>query len=400
VGIAVVVVIVVVVAMVVVQLRRPLPPMSVHTTLARTMVVPGQAPTLPWPSTGSGAVAIPSLGYEAQSGPEVPVPVASLTKMMVAVVILQDHPLAEGDDGPSITITAQDVAEDNADVSTDQSTVPVTVGEVLTERQLLEGLLIRSANNMAFTLAGWDAGSIPAFVAKMNAGAKLLGMTQTHYVDVSGYDPGSESTAADSVKVAARGLADPTFAAIVAMPTVTLPVVGQVHNIVTQVGSNGIVGVKSGFTSAAGPCLVLATNRTVAGRTVQAIAAVTNQPATASNTFGAAGLVDEGLMQKALTAVADTPVAAAGHAVGTVGASWGGSSHEVPVETAQAASVLAVPGQSLTVTVTDHSVPTGTDAGTVVGHVAYTLGPQRQVVSLQSSGPVPAPSVWWRLTRT
>jgi D-alanyl-D-alanine carboxypeptidase (penicillin-binding protein 5/6) len=400
VGIAVAVVIVVVAALVVVQLRRPLPATTVHTTLAATTVVPGQAPTLPWPSTGYGAVAIPSLGYQAQSGPEVPVPVASLTKMMVAVVILQDHPLAEGDDGPSITITAQDVAEDNADVSTDQSTVPVTVGEVLTERQLLEGLLIRSANNMAFTLAGWDAGSIPAFVAKMNAGAALLGMTQTHYVDVSGYDPGSVSTPADSVKVAARGLADPTFAAIVAMPTVTLPVVGQVHNIVTQVGTNGIVGVKSGFTSAAGPCLVLATNRTVGGRTVQAIAAVTNQPASASNTFGAAGLVDEGLMQAALTAVADTPVATAGQAVGTVGASWGGSSHEVPVETAQSASVLAVPGQAMTVTVTGHSVPTGTGAGTVVGHVVYTLGPQRQVVSLHPSQPVPTPSPWWRMTRT
>lgn len=400
VGIAVVVVIVVVAALAVVQLRRPLPATALHTTLASTLEMPGQAPTLPWPSTGYGAVAIPSLGYEAQSGPEVSVPVASLTKMMVAVVILQDHPLTEGVGGPSVTITAQDVAEDSSDISTDQSTVPVTVGEVLTERQLLEGLLIRSANNMAFTLARWDAGSIAAFVAKMNAGASQLSMTQTHYVDVSGYDPGSVSTPADSLKVAARGLADPTFAAIVAMPTVTLPVVGQVPNIVTQVGSNGIVGVKSGFTSAAGPCLVLATNRTVGGKTVQAIAAVTNQPATTTNTFAAAGLVDEGLMQAALTAVAETPVAAPGHAVGTVGASWGGSSHEVPVETAQAASVLAVPGQALTITVTDRPVATGTAAGTVVGHVAYTLGPQRQVVSLQPSERVPAPPPWWRLTRT
>ena len=400
VGIAVVMVIVVIAALVVVQLRRPLPPTAVHTTLTSRLVVPGQAPTLPWPSTGYGAVAIPSLGYAAQSGPEVSVPVASLTKMMVAVVILQDHPLAQGVDGPSVTITAQDVAEDSSDVSTDQSTVPVTVGEVLTERQLLEGLLIRSANNMAFTLARWDAGSTPAFVAKMNAGANRLGMTQTHYVDVSGYDPGSVSTPADSVKVAAQGLADPTFAAIVAMPTVTLPVVGQVPNIVSQVGTNGIVGVKSGFTSAAGPCLVLATNRTVDGRTVQAIAAVTNQPATTTNTFGAAGLADEGLMQAALTAVAETPVAASGHAVGTVGASWGGSSHEVPVETAQAASVLAVPGQALTIAVTGHSVATGTTTGTVVGHVVYTLGPQRQVVPLQPSERVPTPSLWWRLTRT
>jgi serine-type D-Ala-D-Ala carboxypeptidase (penicillin-binding protein 5/6) len=285
-------------------------------------------------------------------------------------------------------------------VSTDQSTVPVSVGEVLTERQLLEGLLIRSANNMAFTLAQWDAGSIPAFVTKMNAGAALLGMTQTHYVDVSGYDPGSMSTAADSLKVAAKGLADPTFAAIVAMPSVTLPVVGTVPNIVTQVGSNGIIGVKSGFTSAAGPCLVLATNRTVGGRTVQAIAAVTNQPATATNTFGAAGSVDEGLMQAALTAVTEAPVAAPGHTIGTVGASWGGSRHAVPVETAGGASVLAVPGQALTTTVTDRPLATGASAGTDVGHVAYALGPQRRLVTLRPAEQVPAPSLWWRLTRT
>jgi D-alanyl-D-alanine carboxypeptidase (penicillin-binding protein 5/6) len=253
---------------------------------------------------------------------------------------------------------------------------------------------------MAFTLARWDAGGIPAFVAKMNASASRLGMRQTHYVDVSGYEPGSVSTPADSVKVAARGLADPTFAAIVAMPTVTLPVVGEVPNIVTQIGSNGIVGVKSGFTSEAGPCLVLATNRTVDGRTVQAIAAVTNQPAGVSNTFTPAGLVDEGLMAAALSAVADTPVAAMGHAVGTVGGSWGGTQHRVPVETAQNASVLAVPGQALTVAVTDRPVATGTDAGTEVGHVLYTLGPQRRVVSLQTTERVPTPSLWWRMTRS
>jgi serine-type D-Ala-D-Ala carboxypeptidase (penicillin-binding protein 5/6) len=399
VGIGVAVVIAVVAALVAVQVSRPLPHPAVRTTLTGH-VVPGQAPALLWPSTGYGAVAIPSLGYEAQSGPEVPVPVASLTKMMVAVVILQDHPLAAGADGPSVTITAQDVAEDSADVSTDQSTVPVTVGEVLTERQLLEGLLIRSANNMAFTLARWDAGSTTAFVAKMNSGASQLGMTQTHYADVSGYDPASVSTPADSLKVAAQGLSDPTFAAIVAMPNVTLPVVGEVPNIVTQVGSNGIVGVKSGFTSQAGPCLVLAANRTVDGRTVQAIAAVTNQPATSTNTFGAAGFSDEALLQTALTAVTDTPVAVSGHTVGTVGASWGGAEHDVPVATAQDASVLAVPGQALTTAVTTHSVGTGTAAGTVVGHAVYAVGPQRRVVSLRPTEPVPTPSLWWRLTRT
>ena len=150
----------------------------------------------------------------------------------------------------------------------------------------------------------------------------------------------------------------------------------------------------------AGPCLVLAANRTVDGRTVQAIAAVTDQPATSSNTFGAAGFSDEALLQTALTAVTDTPVAATGHTVGMVGASWGGAEHDVPVATAQGASVFAVPGQSLTIAVTTHSVATGTRADTPVGHAVYALGPQRRVVSLRPTERVPTPSLWWRLTRT
>ncbi|HEY6623055.1 MAG TPA: hypothetical protein VIX85_04425 [Acidimicrobiales bacterium] len=398
-GVAVLALIVVVAALVVVQLRRPPPEPTVHGTLARSTVVPGTAPPLTWPSSGYAAVAIPALGYSAQSGPQVPVPVASLTKMMAAVVILQDHPLAAGADGPSVTITAQDVAEDGTDVSSDQSTVPVTVGEVLTERQLLEGLLIRSANNMAFTLANWDAGSVPAFIAKMNAGASQLGMAQTHYADVSGYDPRSVSTPADSVKVAARGLADPAFAAIVAMPSVTLPLVGTAPNIVSQVGSNGIVGVKSGITSASGPCLVLASNRTVGGRTVQAIAAATDQQPSGPSVFLNAALVDEELMQEALGAVVDVPVAIPGHAVGTVGAAWGGAGHDVPVVTTAGADVLAVPGQAVATTVIARSVASGAPSGTAVGRVAYRAGPQRRVVPLRATASVPTPSLWWRLTR-
>ena len=399
VGIVVVALFVVVAALVVVQLRRATPEPTVRATLAGSTVVPGTPPALSWPSSGYAAVAIPALGYEAQSRPEVPVPVASLAKMMAAVVILHDHPLTAGADGPSVTITAEDVAQDSTDVSSDQSTVPVTVGEVLTERQLLEGLLIRSANNMAFTLANWDAGSVPAFVAKMNAGASQLGMAQTHYVDVSGYDAGSVSTAVDSLKVAARGLADPAFAAIVAMPTVTLPVVGTVPNIVTQVGAYGIVGVKSGITNASGPCLVLASNRTVGGQTVQAIAATTDQQPSGPSVFQNAAVVDEGLIVAALGAVVETPVTGPGHTVGTVGSAWGGARHDVPVVTTAGATLLAVPGQSVAATLIDRPVATGAPSGTPVGRMAYASGPERRVVPLRTTASVPAPSLWWRLTR-
>ena len=55
----------------------------------------------------------------------------------------------------------------------DEANAQVTLGEVLTERQLLGGMLVHSANNYADTLAMWDAGSIPAFVAKMNRTAAV-----------------------------------------------------------------------------------------------------------------------------------------------------------------------------------------------------------------------------------
>ena len=92
-------------------------------------------------------------------------------------------------------MTAADVAEYESELKNDESSVTIQAGETISERQMLEGLLLGSANDMAFSLAMWDAGSIPAFVAKMNALATSLGTTNTHYVDASGYDPASVSAA-------------------------------------------------------------------------------------------------------------------------------------------------------------------------------------------------------------
>ncbi len=97
-------------------------------------------------------------------------PIASLTKMTTALVVLRDHPLPPGASGPAITITAADVAEYNSEVHNDQSTIPVQLGEVLTERQMLEAMLTQSANDIAYApgALGRRLG-IPAFVAKMNS---------------------------------------------------------------------------------------------------------------------------------------------------------------------------------------------------------------------------------------
>jgi D-alanyl-D-alanine carboxypeptidase (penicillin-binding protein 5/6) len=255
-------------------LTRPVP----HASTTAVVVVPGAPPALPWPGKGQGAVAVPSIGYAAQSGPEVPVPIASLTKITTAIVILRDHPLPDGSDGPVITVTPGDAAEYQAELHNDESSVSIQAGETLTERQMLEALMTQSANDIAYSLANWDAGSVATFVDKMNAAATLLGATNTHYVDASGYDPHTVSSAADVLRIATAAMDIPAFVRTVALTTVTLPLVGTVHNIVSEVGVNGVVGIKSGYTSAAGACIVLAANRMVEGRAVLVMVAVLGQP--------------------------------------------------------------------------------------------------------------------------
>ena len=86
-------------------------------------------------------------------------PIASLTKMMTAYVILRDHPLAPGETGPEPHRDARPTSTTSTTTRSSTSPTPrSTLGEQLTERQLLEGLLVHSADNFADMLARWDAG--------------------------------------------------------------------------------------------------------------------------------------------------------------------------------------------------------------------------------------------------
>ena len=251
-----------------VRLTTPEPAPAITPDLVRTASVPTHPVTLPWPTTGQAAVAVPSIGIDVASGAEQAVPVASLTKLMTAYVVLHDHPLALDQPGPDITVTQADVDDYDNDTVDDDSNAQVTLGEQLTEEQVLGGLLVHSADNYADLLARWDAGSIPAFVDKMNAEAVTLGMTHSHFVDASGVDPGSQSTASDLLKVAAPDMTDATFASMVKQSSITLPVAGTISTYTPFLGLDGVIGVKSGFTTEAGGCDVVAVMRTVHGTSV------------------------------------------------------------------------------------------------------------------------------------
>jgi D-alanyl-D-alanine carboxypeptidase (penicillin-binding protein 5/6) len=235
-------------------------------------------PSTMWPAHGQAAF-LRTGHSEVEAGPnQHAAPIASVAKVMAAYLVLRDHPLALGQDGPTITLTDADVADTDRRHGQEESVVSIAAGEQMTELQALQALLLPSANNIAAVLARWDAGSAERFVVRMNAAARSLGMTHTRYTDPSGYDDATVSTAADQVLIVDRAMRLPAFASIVATPSATLPVAGTVHNTNTLLGHDGFVGVKTGSTAAAGGCFAFQAIRWIDGKRTTITGVVLGQP--------------------------------------------------------------------------------------------------------------------------
>ncbi len=347
-------------------------------------------PDLPWPIGAEAAVAIPAIGLVQTSPRRSPAPIASLTKIMTAYVILRDHPIADDANGPDITVTYQDVA-DYDHFAGDDVTIPVVLGEVLTERQLLEGLLVRSANNFGDVLANWDAGSVSSFVNEMNRTANGLGLSSTHFVDTDGLDTRSMSTPEDLVMLTAKAMSIPAFSQIVAMTSVSLPIEGTLDSYTPLVGQFGVIGVKSGFTDAAGGCDVLALSERVHHHLLIALAAVIG--VNGSNGIALAADFADSLAEKALGAV--YPFRVPGRTVVAVASVPGAGTSTVVTE--RPATLLVWPGQRIDASVAASRPHAGAPAGTRVGRALFRNGPELVTVPIRTDQRLPSPSFFQRL---
>jgi D-alanyl-D-alanine carboxypeptidase (penicillin-binding protein 5/6) len=257
-------------------------PSGTRSSAHRRIVLPPDM----WPAVGQAAVMLTGQ-TRIHAGPnQHPAPIASVAKVMTGYVVLHDHPLRRGQDGPTITLTESDVADTDDRIARQESVVPIAAGEQLTERQALQALLLPSANNIAAALARWDAGSVGRFVARMNAVARSLGMTHTRYTDPSGFDAATVSTAADQVRIVGQAMHLPVFAGIVATRSATLPVAGTVHNTNGLLGHDGFVGVKTGNTGAAGGCFAFRAIRRIDGTRTTITGVVLGQPGADQVTAG------------------------------------------------------------------------------------------------------------------
>ncbi|MGD0394314.1 MAG: D-alanyl-D-alanine carboxypeptidase [Acidimicrobiales bacterium] len=386
-------ILVVLVALAGVRWFGPVPPPTFVSTLSSSVRLPGPLPSLPWPTTGAAALGVEGAGSLGSVGGSHPAPIAGLAAVMTAFVVLRDHPLTAGADGPAIPVTTATSAAAEAEAASQQSVVPVAAGETLTERQALEGLLVAQGNDMATLLADWDAGSGPAFVGKMNAAAHALGLDSTTFTDPSGLDTGTVSTPTDLIRLGEAAMAVPTFAQIVAMAQVTLPLAGLVYNLDADLGQSGIVGIKTGSDSAAGGCFLFQSEETVDGKVLTLVGAVLGQEGESPNTAALDAAV--GLVNAAFAGAGTFGTLLPAGSVGRITAPWGPS---VAV-TAGTASVVGWPGLTVPARVHVETLPSAIPAGAEIGVLHADLGGQVIDLVLRVSRPLHGPSAFWRLTR-
>ncbi|MEU1920075.1 D-alanyl-D-alanine carboxypeptidase [Streptomyces albogriseolus] len=347
----------------VVQNVRPLPTPTLVLTAQDSYTFEGGKPQIPWPDSGQAALDVDGIGTFGSSGEQKPVPIASVAKVMTAYVILRDHPLKSGAEGPKIPVDA--LAEQQSDAG-QESTVNVTEGDAISEREAIEAILIASANNVARLLARWDAGSEEAFVDKMNKAAEDLGMSDTTYTDPSGLNDTTVSTAVDQVKLARAAMEQPVFREVAAMMEY-VDYKGEKHgNWNRLVGRDDVVGIKTGTTTSALGNLSFAAKKDVDGEVYRIVGAVLRQPEGGEDNTILSGALDAGhqLILAGQDALRAETILKKGAVVGYADDGLGG---HTPVVVTEDVKAVGWAGLEVKLTFAGTELPHTAKAGTEVG---------------------------------
>ncbi|MDO8591699.1 MAG: hypothetical protein Q7R60_02090 [bacterium] len=371
------------------QYGRPLSVIQATTAISPPKTT--DAIDLQWPAYGQGALAAQGYGLLETHGQQKAVPMASVTKVVTALAVLKQKPLAIGQQGPSITITRDDEAIYNSYYTRGGSVVKVENGEQLSEYQALQALLIPSANNIADTLVIWAFGSIENYVTYANKMVSGLGLDNTKIADASGFSPQTVSSAEDLARLGLAAIDNSLLAAIVSQESVVLPVAGTVNNVNWLLGSDGVIGIKTGNTTEAGGCFLFAAKRIINGQNITMVGALMQAPDLNTAVKDARTIVvasDSGFES--------VKVASKGQTVGTYKTSWGTTTDAVA---GQELSVLVWRGSQIQVATKLNKIEPPAKAGASAGSITVTSSQKNSSASVILKSNLAGPSWTWRIFR-
>jgi D-alanyl-D-alanine carboxypeptidase (penicillin-binding protein 5/6) len=367
---------------------RPIPANAAQ--LERTLPISQPATPLSWPGYGTGALGVVGIdGILGDSGTQQSTPMASITKTVTALVVLDKMPLEAGENGPELTLTEADARIYAQTIAEGGSAAPVVPGSVFTERQLLQAMMLPSANNYSITLATWAFGSMPAFLQAASDWLAVHNFAGTHIADSSGLASDSRSTPADLVAIGKLALAHPVLSDIVEEQSAVLPVIGEVKNTNKLLGSNGVIGLKTGTTRVAGACLLFAAEATVGSETITFVGVILGAP----NHRQLNEAVTE-LIASATAGFHEVQLVEAGDSYGSYTTPWGATSDIVAAESAD---VLIWQDAPVTVTPTASALEFA-DEGHEVGSVTFEHDGESIVVPLVLEDELVGADLGWKLS--
>jgi serine-type D-Ala-D-Ala carboxypeptidase (penicillin-binding protein 5/6) len=347
--------------------------------------------SLAWPSAGQAAVGIAGTDIVEPYGEQKPVPIASTAKVITALVVLEKKPLKLGQQGPAYTLTEEDANFYRSQLAKDGSNLPVSAGQQITQYQMIQAIMLPSANNIADTMAIWAFGSLEAYARAANDYLTRKGLDNTEVGgDASGLAPSTTSTAVDLVKLGKLAMGHPVLAEIVGQKEATgLPNSPISRNVNSLLGTSNIIGVKTGNTDQAGGVFISASRINVNDRPVTLVTAVAG-----AADLGAALRSSLSLVQTAQNNFQRVSVVKEDQLIAEYGVPWGGRLKAVADSDLE---ITAWNGHSAKATVQLSPAQRGDKVTGKINLNDMGLYPETSVPVSLTSQPT-EPSIWWRLT--
>lgn len=369
---------------------RPLPKPTISIKLNASTA--GQPVNLTWPTEGTAAISADGYEFVAHEGDlDETFSAASMIKILTVLCVLEKHPLAVGESGPTLTMTTADVAMYDHEISRDGNHLKIVAGEQLSQYHALEAVLIESANNMTDTMAIWAFGSLDNYKTYALDYLKQHGMTHTQLgSDASGMDPETTSTLGDMVKLAKLGFSNPIINKIIATPSATFANGGTVINRNKLLGNGILLGGKTGsLDDIKGSYLFSATTKNISDLDIHMVGVVAYD----SSVQGAIR-DSEALAKSAVSYFETVTLARAGDSVGSLSSDWG---KQVPVTLAKDLTITRWRGSNITLS--QNLKDTDSQSTGEVGTITAQTDGNKTEAPLSVDQALPPPSALWRATR-
>jgi len=366
-------------------------------SIDRPQVTVPAATTVVLPSTGEAAVSVSGadnyLGASADSalassGGDGALPMASISKLITALVVLNSRPLGASGTGPTLTFDKADHDLYDKYYLLNATIAAMPTGSSMSEHDALETMLVVSACNYAEAVADWAFGSNAGFLAATNHWLKANGLTGTTLVEPTGIDARNTSTPSDLIAIGKLAMANPAIAGIVAKTSLDIPALAGMPNTNDLLGTDGVDGIKTG-TLGGSDLLFSATVTPGTPNPLKIIGVVLGGPDRTS--------VDDdvrALISSITSGFHSEHLSTKGEPVGTYSTPWGS---EATMVLDRDASVLTWSNTPITSTMKATTLKSGA-SGEKVGSVTWVAGKSTVTVPIVLDGRIHGPSTWWRLT--